>query len=44
MKCLRKERYNMIDMYVKLVQSGLRTIEQVPAKYLAQVKAVLGIV
>lgn len=39
----------MIEMYIKLVMEGKRSIEpndivpQVPAKYLADVKAVLGV-
>lgn len=32
----------MVDMYVKLVQEGKRTIEQVPLKYRTEVEAILN--
>ena len=31
----------MVDMYVRLVQEDLRTIEQVPEKYRAEVQAIV---
>ena len=31
----------MVELYVVMVQRGLRTIEQVPARYREQVKALL---
>ena len=33
----------MVDMYVKLVIEGKRTIEQVPLKYRAEVQAILNV-
>jgi len=33
----------MVDLYVKLVKEGLRTIEQVPSKYRAEVQAILNV-
>lgn len=32
----------MVDMYVKLVQEGKRTIEQVPLKFREDVQAILN--
>jgi len=32
----------MVDMYVKLVKEGKRTIEQVPEKFRAEVLALLN--
>ena len=31
----------MVELYVVMVQRGLRTIDQVPAKYREQVRALL---
>ena len=31
----------MVELYVVMVQRGLRTIDQVPARYREQVKALL---
>lgn len=32
----------MVELYVVMVQRGLRTIDQVPARYREQVAALLG--
>lgn len=32
----------MVDLYVRLVQEGKRTIESVPVKYRTEVEAVLS--
>lgn len=32
----------MVEMYVRLVQEGRRTIEQVPEKYRAEVQTIIG--
>lgn len=37
----RKEVSPMVDMYVAMVQRGLKTIDQVPARYREQVKEIL---
>jgi len=37
----RKGRCNMVEMYFKLVQAGLRTIDQVPLKYRADVQVLI---
>ena len=34
----------MVELYVVMVQRGLKTIEQVPARYREQVKAILAAV
>lgn len=39
---LNKEVSKMIELYVVMVQRGLKTIEQVPARYREQVKALLA--
>jgi hypothetical protein len=33
----------MVDMYVKLVQEGKRTLDQVPLKFRAEVEALLNV-
>ena len=33
----------MVELYVVMVQRGLKTIEQVPARYRDQVKILLGL-
>ena len=37
----RKEDLNMIDVYLALIINGKRTIAQVPARYQADVRALL---
>lgn len=32
----------MVEIYVKLIQAGLRTIEQVPANIREEVRAIIG--
>lgn len=32
----------MVEIYAKLIQAGLRTIEQVPANIREEVRAVIG--
>lgn len=39
---LNKEVSKMVELYVVMVQRGLKTIEQVPARYREQVKALLA--
>lgn len=34
----------MVELYVVMVQRGLKTIDQVPARYRDQVKALLGLI
>ena len=37
----RKEKKNMIDVYLALIINGKRTLSQVPARYQAEVRALL---
>ena len=39
---MSKEVSKMVELYVVLIQRGLKTIEQVPARYREQVKAILA--
>ena len=41
---MSKEVSKMVELYVVMVQRGLKTIEQVPARYREQVKAILAAV
>ena len=34
----------MVELYVVMIQRGLKTIEQVPVRYREQVRAILGAV
>ena len=34
----------MVELYVVMVQRGLKTIDQVPVRYRDQVKALLGLI
>lgn len=34
----------MVELYVVMVQRGLKTVEQVPTRYREQVKALLGLI
>lgn len=34
----------MVELYAVMIQRGLKTVEQVPARYRDQVKALLGLV
>ena len=38
---MSKEVLPMVELYVVMVQRGLKTIEQVPARYREQVRAIL---
>ena len=41
---MEREVNPMVELYVVMVQRGLKTIEQVPARYREQVKAILAAV
>ena len=38
---MSKEVSKMVELYVVMIQRGLKTIEQVPARYRKQVEAIL---
>ena len=41
---MSKEVSPMVELYVVMVQRGLKTIDQVPARYREEVKALLEVV
>ena len=41
---MSKEVSKMVELYVVMIQRGLKTIDQVPARYREQVRAILDAV